>query len=200
MEQLEPKILLSAAPVDAPVEAFGSSPLASVDSSALEEVRFADVIEAEMSSEFFEDEKEDQELFCSGEDFDWGDESEGIVIAEDQRLTGSGEADLDLVVDGVFAPGNSPGLVEVANFENNGVLEIELAGTDLVDFDRVIASGEAQLGGTLKISLIDGFEPQIGDEFQFLTFASREGDFDEIEGLKLSETLTLLSQLTPVTF
>ena len=253
MEQLEPKILLSAAPVDAPVEAFGSSPLASVDSSALEEVRFADVIEAEMSSEFFEDEKEDQELFCSGEDFDWGDESEGIVIAEDQRLTGSGEADLDLVVDGVFAPGNSPGLVEVANFENNGVLEIELgedfdwgdesegiviaedqrltgsgeadldlvvdgvfapgnspglvevanfenngvleielAGTDLVDFDRVIASGEAQLGGTLKISLIDGFEPQIGDEFQFLTFASREGDFDEIEGLKLSETLALV--------
>ena len=35
VEQLEPKILLSAAPVDAPVEAFGESPLAAVDSSAL---------------------------------------------------------------------------------------------------------------------------------------------------------------------
>jgi hypothetical protein len=189
VEQLEPKILLSAGPIDAPLDSFGASPLASVDSSA-------DVIEAEMTSEFFEDEKEDQELFNAGEDFDWGDESDEIVIAEDQRLTGSGEADQDLIVDGVFAPGNSPGLVEIVNFENNGVLEIELAGTDLVDFDRVIASGEAKLGGTLKVSLIDGFEPQAGDEFQFLTFASREGDFSEIEGLQLSETLALVPFVT----
>ncbi len=126
VEQLEPKILLSAAPIDAPADAFGFSPLAAVDSSALEEVRFGDVIEAEMTSEFFEDasEKEDdQEVFGAGEDFDWGDEAgenEEIVITEDQRLTGSGELDQDLIIDGVFAPGNSPGLVEVADFENNG--------------------------------------------------------------------------------
>ncbi|MGY8659736.1 MAG: LEPR-XLL domain-containing protein, partial [Verrucomicrobiales bacterium] len=46
VEQLEPKILLSAAPIDAPAEAYGQSPLDAVDSSALEEVRFTDVIEA----------------------------------------------------------------------------------------------------------------------------------------------------------
>ena len=118
------------------------------------------------------------------------------MITEDQRLTGSGELDQDLIIDGVFAPGNSPGLVEVADFENNGVLEIELAGTEQAEFDRVIASGEAKLGGTLQVSLIDGFEPQVGDEFQFLTFATREGDFDNIEGLKLSETLSLVPFVT----
>ncbi|MDB4265285.1 LEPR-XLL domain-containing protein, partial [bacterium] len=198
VEQLEPKILLSAAPIDAPIEAYDASPLAAVDSSALEEVRFTDVIEAEMSSEFFPAEEEGQQLFEGGENFDWGDEDEdeAIVIESDERLSGSGETDKDLVIDGVFAPGNSPGLVEVNDFENNGVLEIELAGTAPEDFDRVIASGTAKLGGTLKVSLIDGFEPTIGDEFQFLTFASREGDFDTIEGIQLSETLALVPFVT----
>ncbi|MDB4408599.1 LEPR-XLL domain-containing protein, partial [Akkermansiaceae bacterium] len=192
VEQLEPKILLSAAPIDAPAEAYGASPLASVDSSALEEVRFTDVVEAEMSSEFFSEEEHEEAVFGAGEDFDWGDEDEAIVIESDERLSGSGETEKDLVIDGVFAPGNSPGLVEVDDFENNGVLEIELAGTAPEDFDRVIANGTAKLGGTLKVSLIDGFEPTLGDEFQFLTFASREGDFDTIEGIKLSETLALV--------
>ncbi|MGJ8697979.1 MAG: LEPR-XLL domain-containing protein, partial [Verrucomicrobiaceae bacterium] len=195
MEQLEPKILLSAAPIDAPAEAYGLSPLSAVDSSALDEVRFTDVMEAEMGSEFFTQDEDDQNLLGAGTDFEWGDEvikEEPIVIEEGQRLSGSGKSDKDLVVDGVFAPGNSPGLVEVDDFENNGVLEIELAGTAAEDFDRVIASGGAKLGGTLKVSLIDGFEPEVGDEFQFLTFAMREGDFDSIEGLQLSDTLALV--------
>ena len=195
VEQLEPKILLSAAPIDAPIGDYGQSPLSGVDSSALDEVRFADVIEAEMSSEFFTADEDEQNVLGAGEDFDWGDEAdqdEPIVIEEGQRLSGSGQTDKDLVVDGVFAPGNSPGLVEVDNFESNGVLEIELAGTAAEDFDRVIANGQAKLGGTLKITLLDGFEPQVGDEFQFLTFAMREGDFDAIEGLKLNDTLALV--------
>ncbi|MCX8239306.1 MAG: LEPR-XLL domain-containing protein, partial [Akkermansiaceae bacterium] len=197
VEQLEPKILLSAAPIDAPAEAYGQSPLDAVDSSALEEVRFADVIEAEMGSEFFPADEGDQNFLGGGESFDWGDDAdEVIVIDQDQRLSGSGETNQDLVVDGVFAPGNSPGLVEVHDFETNGVLEIELAGTSPEDFDRVIATGGAKLGGTLKVSLIDGFEPRVGDEFQFLTFASREGDFNEIEGLMLSDTLALVPFVT----
>ena len=195
VEQLEPKILLSAAPVDAPVEAFGESPLAAVDSSALEEIRFADVIEAEMTSDFFPEEDPADDYLGGGESFDWNDEEEAdepVLIEQDQRLTGTGETSRDLVNDGVFAPGNSPGLIEVDDFENNGVLEIELAGTAAENFDRVIASGEARLGGTLRISLIDGFEPQVGDEFQFLTFSERSGDFDEIEGLRLNDSLALV--------
>ncbi|MGY8659737.1 MAG: hypothetical protein ACKVKH_14000, partial [Verrucomicrobiales bacterium] len=149
--------------------------------------------------EFFPADEGEQNFLGGGESFEWGDEAdEVIVIDQDQRLSGSGETNQDLVVAGVFAPGNSPGLVEVENYENltNGVLEIELAGTSPEDFDRVIAAGGAKLGGTLKVSLIDGFEPRVGDEFQFLTFASREGDFNEIEGLKLSDTLALVPFVT----
>ncbi|MDA7529069.1 LEPR-XLL domain-containing protein, partial [Akkermansiaceae bacterium] len=199
VEQLEPKILLSAAPIDAPANAYSESPLSSVDSSALEGVRFTDVIEAEISSDFFDGEDQQDAALGSGESFEWGDgESlvDPIVIDKDQRLTGTGETDKDLIINGVFAPGNSPGLVEVDDFDANGVLEIELSGTAAEDFDRVIASGHARLGGTLIISLLDGFEPQIGDEFQFLTFSSREGDFDEIEGLKLNDDLALIPFVT----
>ena len=69
VEQLEPKILLSAAPIDAPVNAFAESPLSSVDSSALEEVRFTDVIEAEISADFFDSEDQQDSALGSGESF-----------------------------------------------------------------------------------------------------------------------------------
>ena len=90
VEQLEPKILLSAAPIDVPAEAYADSPLDSVDSSALEEVRFGDVIEAEMTSEFFSDDDQGETGLGAGKDFDWEDENEAIVIESDKRLTGEG--------------------------------------------------------------------------------------------------------------
>ena len=120
VEQLEPKILLSAAPIDAPANAYSESPLSSVDSSALEGVRFTDVIEAKISSDFFDGEDQQDAALGSGESFEWGDgESlvDPIVIDKDQRLTGTGETDKDLIINGVFAPGNSPGLVEVDDFD-----------------------------------------------------------------------------------
>ncbi len=38
------------------------------------------------------------------------------------------------------------------------------------DFDQLQTGGFATLGGTLRVSFIDGFRPMEGDSFQFLDF------------------------------
>ena len=38
------------------------------------------------------------------------------------------------------------------------------------------------LDGTLDISLIGGFDPNIGDSFQVMTFGSRSGNFVTVNG------------------
>jgi hypothetical protein len=44
-----------------------------------------------------------------------------------------------------------------------GALNIELAGTDAGLFDQLQVSGSVKLGGTLNVSLVNGFVPNIGD-------------------------------------
>src|SRR6185369_10537384 len=50
------------------------------------------------------------------------------------------------------------------------------------DYDRAAITGAATLAGTLNISLINGFEPNIGDTFTIMTFGSRSGDFATVNG------------------
>ncbi|MBA6152496.1 T9SS type A sorting domain-containing protein [Gelidibacter maritimus] len=80
--------------------------------------------------------------------------------------------------DGVLSPGNSStaiGTYRFDDFINNytqtasGSLNIELAGTVAgVSHDQVIVKKIATLGGTLNVTLINGFEPAIGDVFTVL--------------------------------
>jgi autotransporter-associated beta strand protein len=82
---------------------------------------------------------------------------------------------------GTIELGASPGQVQGVDFQqdSSGTLEIELAGTGLNDFDRLILSGQALLDGTLNVSLIDGFSPAVGNSFTFLSAAAGiTGTFD----------------------
>ncbi len=83
---------------------------------------------------------------------------------------------------GVFAPGASPGVINVTgNYTQGplGILNIEVGGTSTVtpDFDRLLVSGVANLNGTLNVSVINGFLPSKGETFRFMTFVSKVGDF-----------------------
>lgn len=74
----------------------------------------------------------------------------------------------------------------------SGMLDIELDGTSLVEFDRLEVSGVAQLDGVLRLSLLNGFAPSINDAFTVLTaVAGINGIFGEIDlsGAKLDEGL-----------
>jgi len=68
---------------------------------------------------------------------------------------------------GILAPGNSPGTTSITgNYNlNNGLIEIEIAGTtqgslyDFIDVDGLVAIGAANTG--LNVRFLDGFEDSI---------------------------------------
>jgi hypothetical protein len=53
------------------------------------------------------------------------------------------------------------------------VLDIELAGTALQQFDTVKFTGDAILGGQLHVSLINGFQLQFSQKFKILDITGK---------------------------
>lgn len=85
-------------------------------------------------------------------------------------VTGVGAFGGTVAFSGGFSPGLSPTETEVENAIFISALEIEIGGLIAGDeFDKISASGFAILGGTLQITLIDSFAPDLGDEFIFLS-------------------------------
>jgi hypothetical protein len=74
--------------------------------------------------------------------------------------------------DGVFSPGASPAAVSFEGdviFSGNNTLVIEIGGTQLgLEHDSLRIDGRATLDGTLAVSLIGGFSPDIGNSFEVL--------------------------------
>ena len=76
------------------------------------------------------------------------------------------------------SPGQSAGPRLPAGLRS-AILKIELAGTDLNDFDRLTLTGQAQLAGALNVSLLDGFSPSLGNAFTFISAVGGiSGTFD----------------------
>ncbi len=85
-------------------------------------------------------------------------------------LMGSGRIIGDVRVQGgTVSPGNSPGTLTVTgNYSvSSGALNIEVASPS--NYDRVVVSGAASLGGSLNLIPYDGYVMQFGDNYTFLT-------------------------------
>ena len=72
----------------------------------------------------------------------------------------------------------------------NDTLEIEIGGltpgpgaTENDGHDQLNIANTATLAGTIKVTLLDGFQPQVGDTFDVVTFGSVSGQFADAEGL-----------------
>ena len=117
----------------------------------------------------------------------------GNSAAEPITLTGHvrGVGTLDnVVITGSDAPGFSPATVVRGSVDYSGSLEIEIGGESTGSFDRLehlLGAGVADLGGSLVVSLIVGFAPQLGDSFEFLTAIGG------VNGTFASETLPTLA-------
>ncbi len=73
-----------------------------------------------------------------------------------------------------------------------GALDIDIGGTTAgSQYDQLAVSGTATLGGTVNVSLINGFQPALGNTFQPLTFASSIGNFGFYNGIVLGNRLLL---------
>ncbi len=107
-----------------------------------------------------------------------------IVHIEHGELSGSGSVQPGLLCGGTVSPGNPLGTLAVAGsaqLQSSGTLRIELGGaTPGVDCDRFVASGAVWLGGTLTVEVVNGFEPQPGDEFECVQ-GTVIGQFADVE-------------------
>lgn len=100
-------------------------------------------------------------------------------------IAGTGTLDVSdggLVNFGTIAPGLSPGRLTIrGDFTNgpDGIIDIELASATVFDVLRVSA-GRARLGGTLRITLVDGFVPDAGASFAFVQYSSFSDAFAHV--------------------
>jgi hypothetical protein len=90
---------------------------------------------------------------------------------------------------GQLNPGSSPAVFSIIGALNqlaSGVVNTEIGGlTAGTQFDQVTVSAAANLTGTLNITRINGYEPNLNDTFDVLTYASRTGTFTTINGLSI---------------
>ncbi|MGE0758449.1 MAG: LamG-like jellyroll fold domain-containing protein, partial [Pirellulaceae bacterium] len=103
------------------------------------------------------------------------------------RLGGAGTVAADVQNAGAtLSPGNSPELLDITGNYVQGpdaTLLLELAGRDpdVPQFDRLRVTGTASLAGTLRVELLNEFEPTPGDTFPVVSSALRSGQFDQLQ-------------------
>jgi fibronectin-binding autotransporter adhesin len=76
-----------------------------------------------------------------------------------------------------------------------GKLIINLAGG--TQFDQLDVDDDALLGGTLKIGLISGFVPNIGDTFSVINAGSISGTFANVQGVDINSSEHFTVQYNP---
>jgi hypothetical protein len=73
----------------------------------------------------------------------------------------------------------------------SGILAIDIGGTAAdSQFDQLLVSGAAQLDGTLRVSLLNGFLPVVGNSFTVLSAEGITGDFANYELPSLDQALS----------
>jgi formylglycine-generating enzyme required for sulfatase activity len=91
----------------------------------------------------------------------------------------------NVTVGGTFSPGLSAVRMHATNLGIGaaGKLIMELGGlSGGSEYDQLVVAGDLTLGGTLQVTLIDGFAPEIGDKFDILDWGSLAGsEFDTVQ-------------------
>ena len=114
-----------------------------------------------------------------------------LTVASGQTLTGTGNISSVLFNNGTISPGNSPGVLRVADYNQDPTasLSIEIAGQQpALDgpsnaYDQLLVTGTADLGGTLALSFLDDFTPTAGQVFDIIRWGQRTGSFSAFTGL-----------------
>lgn len=108
--------------------------------------------------------------------------SGAVEVEAGGTLAGVGTVLGDTVVAGTLAPGNSPGEMQFTGdlfLAGTAVVQMELAS--LANFDQISVDGLLTYDGTLEITLLGGYFPEIGDTFDLFDAGSVAGlQFDAI--------------------
>jgi hypothetical protein len=108
----------------------------------------------------------------------------GVVgISEGGTLSGTGTIEGRIVLaGGTISPGHSPGTLTCDELQaDSGEIIMEIAGMLPGQYDVIHVLGDADLGGTLRLSFIDGFLPKQGDILDLiLCDGLLTGSFDRV--------------------
>ncbi len=108
----------------------------------------------------------------------------GNVSLEGGVLSGSGLIAGNLTNSaGFVSPGHSAGMITVAgDFAQSadGTLIVEEGGPLPNQFDQVMCTGSASLGGSLDIKLIDGYTPDTADTLSPIAASNVSGSFSSV--------------------
>jgi hypothetical protein len=107
-----------------------------------------------------------------------------LVVPDGSNVVAENLADIGVLLDmqGGFRPGNSEGIGRVDLFDyqssNTSELFVELTGTALNAFDRLVADGDVIVDGFLSIDIDGVFVPTLGQTFNIITGNTVTGEFD----------------------
>jgi hypothetical protein len=119
-----------------------------------------------------------------------------LNIPDGSHMVADNQADIGVLLnmDGAFRPGNFNGIgrVDLLDYQqaDTGELYVELVGTALNAFDRLVADGDVVLDGYLNIDIDEvspgvPFVPSLGQTFNIITGNTVTGHFDyaDISGM-----------------
>ncbi len=105
-------------------------------------------------------------------------------ITNSGTLGGAGAIVGSIVSSGILAPGESPGLLAVTGnltLQGTSQLLLELGGAGRgTGYDAIDVSGTFNFGGTLVLSLVNGYAPAAGTSFDLFNFAAGQGSFQQL--------------------
>ena len=100
-------------------------------------------------------------------------------------LKGTGTVEGNVVSAGTVAPGSSPGKLTINGDytqSRDGSLQIEIGGvTEGDQYDALNVTGLAIVSGALNVSLVNGFHPAAGQQFDIFDWGSITGSFDRVQ-------------------
>ena len=91
---------------------------------------------------------------------------------------------------GLLTPGSTAGEIGTlainGNYAETNAARIDIEIASLNTFDRINFSGLATFDGTINVSLLNGYIPEISDSFEVITFGSANASGLDFSGLILS--------------
>jgi T5SS/PEP-CTERM-associated repeat protein len=104
----------------------------------------------------------------------------GLFINSNAWLTGTGAITGAITNAGAIAIGDPLGILTGSSdltLLDSSLLLMQLAGTNAWLYDQINIGGAFTFGGTLTLSLLDGFTPFVGNRFDLFDFTSSTGFF-----------------------
>lgn len=107
--------------------------------------------------------------------------SDWLTFVDD--VTGAGSYTGNICFSDDYSPGNSAAAVGFENLSLEGPVDLWMEVGGLVqgaEYDHLDVSGDLFLDGTLDVTLISGFNPSLGDDFDLFDWGSLTGAFDAV--------------------